>query len=96
MFTAKHFFQVRSGYDTKEVMTVRNPSSIAEMISHCESHSHILLKDRCGHARRVKVNGKVRRWKRDPNRFEVPFKYGLYEYGTLTSADISDVLIQIE
>lgn len=29
-------------------------------------------------ARRVKVNGAVRTWKRDANRIEVPVKYGMY------------------
>ena len=36
-----------------------------------------------GDARQLKVNGKVRTWKRNPDRIEVPVKYGLYEYGTL-------------
>lgn len=40
-----------------------------------------------GSARRVTVKGKVRRWKRDPDRIEVPYKYGMYEYGTLYSRD---------
>ena len=30
--------------------------------------------------RRYKVNGKPKTWKRDPNRIEVPIKYGLYTY----------------
>ena len=34
---------------------------------------------------RVKINGKVRTWKKDLNRFEVPVKYGLYEYYTVTT-----------
>jgi len=32
----------------------------------------------------VKVNGKVRTWKHDSNRVEVPFKDGMYEYFTLS------------
>ncbi len=32
----------------------------------------------------VKINGKVRTWKRDAARFEVPVKYGMYEYDTVT------------
>lgn len=40
-----------------------------------------------GSARRIKVNGAVRRWKRSPDRIEVPVKYGMYEYGTFTASD---------
>jgi len=31
----------------------------------------------------VKINGRVRTWKRDPNRIEVPIKYGLYSHAVL-------------
>lgn len=49
---------------------------------------HIWAKANDMSAKKVKVNGKVRTWKRDVTRVEVPFKYGLYEYGTF---DLSDV-----
>lgn len=88
-------FQVKSGYVKGETGTYRNPSSIAEMISWCDSHQHITVRDRNGYARQVKVNGKVRTWKRDANRVEVPFKYGLYEYGVLQARDITDILIPV-
>lgn len=32
-----------------------------------------------GKARQVTVNGAVRTWKRNPDRLEIPVKYGLYE-----------------
>jgi len=35
--------------------------------------------DRNGNAARVRRNGAVKRWKRDPDRIEVSFKYGMYE-----------------
>lgn len=35
-----------------------------------------------GSARRAKVNGKPKRWKRQLNRVEIPLKYGMYEYFT--------------
>jgi len=56
----------------------------------------VLARD--GSARRVKVNGAVRRWKREPDRIEVPFKYGMYEYGTLYARDFGpsgDVLVAL-
>jgi len=31
-----------------------------------------------GTARRVRMTGKIRTWKRDPNRLEIPFKYGFH------------------
>lgn len=40
---------------------------------------------------RWKVTGKVRTWKRDPERFEVPLKHGLYVYGTLKVGDLEYV-----
>ena len=37
---------------------------------------------------RYKVNGKVKTWKRDLNRIQVPLKRGLYEYDYLTENNI--------
>lgn len=73
--------------------TFRTPASVEEMARHCQTNSHIFVRSRHGDARRVKVNGAVRRWKRDTTRIEVPCKYGLYEYFVLHAADINDVLI---
>lgn len=36
-----------------------------------------------GRAGRVRVSGRVRLWKRDADRIEVPVKYGMYESFTL-------------
>lgn len=33
-----------------------------------------------GKVGQVKINGTVKRWKRDSDRVEVPIKYGMYEY----------------
>ena len=88
-------FTVKSGYGRKETLRFRNPVDVAEMVSWCDSHGHIQVLDRYGHWRTVKVNGKVRTWKRDPGRIEVPCKYGLYEYFILRAQDIGDVLIPV-
>ncbi len=89
-------FQVKSGYARDaSVATYRNPVDIAEMAAYCDKHSHITVRDNKGNARQVKVNGKVRTWKRDASRIEVPCKYGLYEYFILTGRDISQVLIPV-
>jgi len=50
--------------------------------------SHVWFLSIDGKARQAKVNGKVRTWKRQPNRVEIPLKYGLYEYATFTTEDI--------
>ncbi len=34
---------------------------------------------------RLRVNGKVKTWKRDANRIKVPVKHGLYNYGEVTN-----------
>ena len=36
---------------------------------------------------RWRVTGKVQRWKRDLERFQVPLKHGLYDYGALLPGD---------
>ena len=87
---------VKDGYSKgKASGTYRTPNSIAEMIEWCDNHSHITAMDTRGQSRTVKVNGKVRTWKRDPNRIEVPYKYGLYEYGTFTADDLNRILIPV-
>ena len=37
--------------------------------------------------KRWKVNGKVQRWKRSPDRIRVPLKHGLYAYDAITESD---------
>ena len=41
----------------------------------------------CSTCQRWRVTGKVQRWKRDPERFRVPLKHGLYDYGALLPGD---------
>lgn len=48
---------------------------------------HIWFLANDGSARQVKVNGVPKRWKRDPDRIEVPVKYGMYEYHTFSARD---------
>lgn len=73
----------------------RNPRNIAEMIEHCSKHSHITFLSTDNTARNCKVNGAVKTWKRNPNRVEVPIKYGMYEYGTFYAEDIGRILIPV-
>lgn len=38
---------------------------------------------------RWRVNGAVKVWARDPSRVRVPLKFGLYNYSSITEAEIS-------
>jgi len=44
---------------------------------------HALIVSNKGDIIRVKINGMVKTWKKDLNRFSVPVKYGLYECGRI-------------
>ena len=46
------------------------------------------LQNKDGTPARYKVNGKVKIWKRDLNRIQIPLKRGLYEYDYLTENNI--------
>ena len=48
---------------------------------------HVYIQGQCGCYCRVKVNGKPKTWKRSPERVQIPYKYGLYEYGYITERD---------
>ncbi len=37
---------------------------------------------------RWRVNGRLQTWKRDPNRFRLPIKHGLYAYSAITEDDL--------
>lgn len=36
-----------------------------------------------------RINGKIKLWKRNPNRILIPIKHGLYSFGYLTENNIS-------
>ena len=42
---------------------------------------------------RVRRNGKTRTWKRDLNRFEIPVKYGLYQYYTIDNTNHAEWVV---
>lgn len=44
---------------------------------------HVIYKNADNSPQRWKVNGKVKRWKREPDRIEIPIKHGLRDFGTL-------------
>lgn len=48
-------------------------------------HVNVILNS--GRVGQVKINGEVKRWKRDPDRLEVPVKYGMYECARFSTAE---------
>lgn len=54
-------------------------------------HLHELrVLGREGHWYRVRASGRLRMWKRDAHRVELPVKYGMYENLLLTSSDFDN------
>jgi hypothetical protein len=81
--------------DQNDQRTYQRCPSIDDAERICTLQSHVIIETRNGEARQVKVNGRVRRWKRDRNRIEIPLKYGMYEYVTFTSVDVERILIHV-
>ena len=48
-------------------------------------HPAVLLNN--GRLGSCKVNGAIRTWKREPDRIEVPIKYGMYEFATFNLSE---------
>ena len=57
---------------------------------------HIWFLSLSGDARRIKINGAVRTWKRTPERLEIPVKYGMYEYARFTERDVRNGRLLVE
>ena len=74
----------REGVGTFRLMRLSEAKnlSVGDIVWFIDSPEHM------HNARRAKVNGRVKRWKRSPDRVEIPFKwnpslYGLYDYFTV-------------
>lgn len=53
----------------------------AEEAKNLHSGSHAKILDMNGNVADVKINGTPKTWKTRPHDVDVPWKYGLYEYG---------------
>ena len=53
--------------------------------------SHVKYINYQGRTINLKINGKVRTWKKDANRIEIPVKFGLYGYGILNILDLPNI-----
>lgn len=51
---------------------------------------HCTLKNRDGSPVRARRNGKNREWKRTPDRFEIPVKYGLRQCFKISNNNMND------
>jgi hypothetical protein len=73
---------VKDGYDRSKhpAMIAVRPMTLDE--ARLLNYGHIEFIGLGNDLRRAKLNGKVRTWKRDANRLEIPLKYGMYEYTT--------------
>ena len=81
--------------DQNDLRTYQRCPSINDAERICTLQSHVIVETHNGDARQCKVNGRVRRWKRDRNRIEIPLKYGMYEYATFTFHDVGRILIPV-
>ena len=54
---------------------------------------HKFTQNADGSRLRVRRNGKTRTWKRTPNRFEIPVKYGLYQYYIIDDTNHSEWVV---
>ena len=50
-------------------------------------HNVVYIQGDCGCFRRIAINGRPKTWKRNPEKVQVPYKYGMYEYGYFTEID---------
>ena len=84
-------------YNMGTLQKFRTPVDIHEAIDHISKKIHIwFYSDSFNDARIVKVNGRIKTFKRNPKAFDVPVKYGLHQYFHITHLDLNDILIPIE
>ena len=60
----------------------------AKRLKHGDTLYHVSHKNGDGTPMRWRVNGKVKTWKRDPDRVQVPIKHGLWDHDYLTETSL--------
>ena len=60
----------------------------AKQLRYRQTLYHAINRNSDGTPQRWRVNGMVKTWKRNPNRVQIPLKYGLYGYDYLTENDL--------
>lgn len=66
------------------------PVTLSVVLNPPHEFYHRTLKDSRRGPLRARPNGKVRLWKRRPEYFELPMKYGMYEYFYITPANADE------
>jgi len=75
-------FQAASGYANDKTVYIVRKMTFEEALDAFRL-GHVNVLDHSREVRRVKVNGAVKTWKTRPGNCEIPFKYGLYEFGRI-------------
>ena len=68
----------------------------AKSLTHGTTLYHVKHTNADGSPQRWRVNGKVKRWKRSPDRIQIPLKHGMYDYDYLTETDLDLVCLTEE
>lgn len=79
LLTTKDSMYVQPRVDRENAMTA----------NHFE-HVTMKNKDKAQTPLRVRRNGKTKTWKRKPEEFSIPIKYGLYEYSYITHLNCNE------
>jgi hypothetical protein len=82
-------FSLPDGYAPQR-KTTPTPTVMVRRMSLREilaTSGHVEFVANDGTLRRLKINGRIKTWKRDPSRIEVSVKYGLYEYGRMDTEE---------
>jgi hypothetical protein len=82
-------------YNGREGRGVFRPMTLSEVLS-LRPGDTIWFRTMFGDARRAKVNGKIKTWKRTPGKFVLPLKYGMYECCHISQDLISRLLTEVE
>ncbi len=83
---------------THELIISKNAVSVKELVNRsnamtANNFEHISQKNKDGSPVRVRRNGKTQTWKKQPDNFRIPIKYGLYGYGNLTQDNAHEFVI---
>lgn len=91
---ADDILMLTSGYDRHKT-TIKRPyrRMTRDEVLTLQSGHRVVILTAFNTVRDVKVNGRVRTWKRNPNRVEIPMKYGLRETFTLSMVDALRYLV---
>lgn len=68
----------------------------AKQLTHGTILYHVSQRNADKSPARWRVNGNVKTWKRQPERLQIPVKYGLYGYDYLTENDLHLVCLTAE